>query len=148
MEKLRRTPATFLIALYAILGSLMFFGIQTSKLFRPEAAAAEMAKLPLGQFEWGFVWSDTLVAGPALLLGGILLLTRHRRAHRLGRLLVFAGFAINLYAMTFLWIGFWAIGQPIRGLEFWGNVVLTALAVLSMIYLAIQTMNEDRFVRE
>jgi hypothetical protein len=143
MERSRRTPATYLIALYAMVGGLVFFLIQTSKLFRPEAAEVEMAKLPFGRFDWGYVWSDTLVAGPALFLGGILLLTRNRSTHRLGRLWVFTGFAINLYAMIFIWVGFWAVGQPIRGVALWSNVVLTALGVLSMIYLAVQTMKED-----
>jgi hypothetical protein len=138
MQGIKSRLAVYLIAALAILGGLAFFLVQTSRLFRPESAEIELATLPLGRFNWGFVWSDTLVAGPALLVGGILLLTRKPWIGRLGQLLAFTGFAINLYALIFFWIGLAAIGQPMLGAELWSIVVLTLLSVLCMIYLAIE----------
>jgi hypothetical protein len=138
MQGIKSRLVVYLIAALAILGGLAFFLMQTSRLLRPESAEIELATLPLGRFNWGFVWSDTLVAGPALLVGGILLLARKPWIGRLGQLLAFTGFAINLYAMIFLWIGLAAIGQPMRGAELWNIAVLTFLGVLCMIYLGIQ----------
>jgi hypothetical protein len=87
--------------------------------------------------------SAARLAAVYAILGGILLLNSNRAAHRLGRLFAFAGFAINLYAMVFLWIGFWTIGRPMHGLELWFGVVLAFLGVLAMICLAVQTMKES-----
>lgn len=127
-----------LIALYAIFGGAAFFSIQTGRLLKPAASEAAFAQLPLGRFNWGFVWSDTLMAGPALLIGGLLMLGRRDAIKRLGRLLTFAGFAINLYAMIILWIGLAAIGEPMRAGELGMNIVLTFLGVLCMIRIAFQ----------
>ena len=143
MKRFLERPITYLTALYAILGGMAFFVIQTSKLLRPESAEIVMAASPLGRFDWGYVWSDTLVAGPALLIGGILLLARNRFVLRLGRLLVFAGFAINLYAMIGLWVGFSAIGQPMHGAVLWMNIILTFLGALCMIHLGIQAARDE-----
>lgn len=139
-----RTSITNAIASYAILGGMAFFFMQSEKLLRPESAESEMAALPLGSYNWGYVWSDTLVAGPALLLGGIFLLLRNGMMQRLGQLLAFTGFAINLYAMIGLWVGYWALGSPMQGAELWINIVLTFLGVLSMIYLAVQLITGER----
>ena len=142
MEGRKVRLITYLIAGYAVACGMGFFIMQTGKLLRPEAANIEMASFPLGRFDWGYVWSDTLVAGPALLIGGIVLLARSRFAQRLGQLLVFTGFAINLYAMIGFWVGFWAIGQPMHGPELWINIILTFLGVLCMIHLAIQAVRD------
>ncbi len=139
----RSKVTTLLIACYAILGGSAFFVIQTSKLLRPNSADAEMATLPLGRFNWGYVWSDTLVAGPALLVGGILLIAKKSLHRRLGRLFAFTAFAINLYAMIGIWIGFSAIGRPMHGIELWSNIVLTLFGVLGMIHLAVQAAKEE-----
>lgn len=148
-NEMRRSKATTLIiAWYAILGGMAFFVVQTSKLLRPDSANAEMATSPLGRFDWGYVWSDTLVAGPALLIGGILLFSKKHAHQRLGRLLVFTGFAINLYAMICIWIGFWALGRPMLGSLLWSNIILTFLGVLCMIYLAIQVSKEETSVQQ
>jgi hypothetical protein len=143
MDRFKSRPGTFLIALYAIFGGATFFLIQTSKLLRPVSAGIEMVGQPLGLFNWGYVWSDTLVAGPTLLIGGILLLSSNRYAQRLGRLLAFTGFMINLYAMICLWTGFWAIGQPMHGAELWTNVALTFLGILCAIELGIQAVKDE-----
>ncbi|MBI5474396.1 MAG: hypothetical protein HY961_18825 [Ignavibacteriae bacterium] len=141
-----RTAVTYLIATYAILGGMAFFFMQSEKLLRPESAESEMASLPLGRYNWGYVWSDTLVAGPALLVGGIFLLLRNSAMHRLGQLLAFTGFAINLYAMIGLWVGYRALGSPMHGAELWMNIVLTFLGVLCMISLAVQ-LTRDKLER-
>jgi hypothetical protein len=147
MEQLRTRFITHLSAVYAILGGLAFFVIQSVKLLRPVSADSEMATSPLGRFDWGYVWSDTLVAGPALLLGGIALLIHSRFAQRLGQLLTFTGFTINLYAMICLWVGYSAIGRPMQGFELWSNIILTALGVLCMIYLGIQIVRDGEHVQ-
>jgi hypothetical protein len=93
-------------------------------------------------------WSDTLVAGPALLIGGLALLFRNTRVQRAGQLLSFTGFAINLYAMIEVMIGFWAIGRPLQGALLWGNIILTALGVLCMIILGRKLTIGDKFVQQ
>ena len=140
MERLKADPLTHLIALFAIVAGLLFFAMQTSKLFRPEAAEAEMRHLPFGLFDWGYVWSDTIVAGPALFLGGILLLWGGARSLRLGQILTFAGFALNLYAIIFFTIGLRAVGEPLAGSELWFNVIITILGLASMVYLAYRNV--------
>ncbi|MBM3405424.1 MAG: hypothetical protein FJY10_11130 [Bacteroidetes bacterium] len=142
MKKITHSIWTWLVGIYAILGALAFFIIQTGKFFFPEAAELEMKTLPYGRFDWGFVWSDSLIAGPMLLIGGIFLLLRNLSLHRLGRLFAFTVFTINLYAMTFFWIGFAVVGEPVQGLMLWGNVVLTFLGILSMIHLVLLTMKD------
>ncbi|MBU1694170.1 MAG: hypothetical protein KJ726_11340 [Verrucomicrobia bacterium] len=141
-----RTLGTWFSGVYAILVGILFFAMQTTKLWRPEAAEAEMAKMPFGRFDWGYVWADTLVPGPALLAGGILLLIRRRAARNLGRLLVFAGFALNLYAMIFFWVGLEVVGQPLAAGELWMNLAFTILGVLVMIHVALQAMREGRTI--
>jgi energy-converting hydrogenase Eha subunit C len=103
-----------------------------------------MAASPIGRYEWGYVWSDTLVAGPALLIGGIAVLLRSQPVRRIGQLLAFAGFAINLYAMIGIWIGFRALGRPMQGALLWANVALTAAGVLCMAYLGTQLARGNR----
>jgi hypothetical protein len=144
MKRFKSKIITYLVAFYAILGGIAFLVIQTGKLLRPASADAGMASLPLGRFNWGFVWSDTLVAGPLLLLGGFLMLTPNHSALRLGNLLTFTGFTINLYAMICLWIGFYAIGHPMQGIELWSNIFLTFLGVLGMIHIGMQTIREAK----
>ena len=53
-ERFKSEPIIHLVAVYAIFGGLLFALIQSSKLFRPEAAEAEMLVTPIGLFEWGF----------------------------------------------------------------------------------------------
>jgi hypothetical protein len=127
--------ANILVGLYAVAGSIAFLVIQTGKLFRYETADKEMISGPLGLLDWGFVWADTLLPMPFLLIGGIFLFTRSRILYRTGRFLVFSGFAINLYAMIVLWIGLWKIGHPMSAGLFWMNVVLTFFGALGMIFL-------------
>jgi hypothetical protein len=136
-----------MIAIYAILGGIAFFLMQTSRLISPQSTNDEMQKAPLGRYEWGYLWSDTLVAGPALFIGGIALLFPNRKAYRMGQLLSFSGFAINLYAMIGIWIGFWAIGHPMRGALLWGNIGLTILGVLCMIYLGVNIAETEKNVQ-
>jgi|GEM_PF-795326 len=127
-----------IIGVYAILGSMAFFIIQTGKLFFPTRAEVEMKELPFGFFDWGFVWSDTLIAGPLLLIGGIFLFLKKQRINRVGQLFAFTGFTINLYGILVFWIGMAASGKPVHGMLLWSNVILTFLGMLSMIFLAIQ----------
>jgi len=133
-ERFKSDPISHLIALYAIFGSLLFFFIQTGKLFRPEAAEAEMLGSPLGRFDWGFVWADTFVPGPLLLVGGLCLLWG---SHCFGQLLIFTGFAVNLYATIFLLIGFQALGKPLVGADLVFILVTAFLGLLGMIWLAM-----------
>ena len=140
--RFRADPVTQLIGLYSSLLGLLFFLMQTKKLFASEVAEAEMADLPFGRFDWGYVWSDTLVAGPTLLIGGFLILMGGRRRLRLGRMLSFAGLTINVYAMVFLLIGFAAVGEPITGGILWLDAILVVICVLSAIYLAIRAVTE------
>jgi len=133
-----------LVALYAIIGGILFVIIQSSKLFHPEKAEQEMLTKPMGLLEWGYVWADTLVPAPFLLLGGILLFLLSGACRRIGGLLVFAGFALNLYAMIILWTGLPKIGQTMPPYLFWINVVLTLLGVLGMIFLALRNGGIDK----
>jgi len=143
MDKSWDKLSNSLIALYAILAGILFFLIQTVKIFSPDTTTADMANKPLGYFDWGFIWADTLVAGPALFFGGVFMILRNRSIRKIGGLLVFAGFAINLYAMIAIWIGFPLIGQPTPGNFMWTTVVLTFLGVLAMIWIAIQAVKDD-----
>jgi len=139
-ERIKSDPMSYFIALYAIFGSLWFFIEQTSKLFRPQAAKAAMLDSALGQFDWGFVWADTFVPAPLLLVGGMLLLLWS--SSRLGQLFAFAGFAINLYATIFLIIGLRALGHPIVGTNLFVLVLVALLGLLSMIWLAVTIARE------
>ncbi|MBC8484532.1 MAG: hypothetical protein ISS16_03670 [Ignavibacteria bacterium] len=127
------SPVLILVSIFSIFTGLMFFIMQTGKLFTPEEAEAEMLKLPMGLFDWGYVWSDTIIAGPSLFIGGMLLIWGNKA---LGHLLVFTGFAINLYAMIFLFIGFNVVGSPIVGFDLYLNVIWTLLGMLCMVYCA------------
>jgi drug/metabolite transporter (DMT)-like permease len=139
-ERFKTDPIKHLIAFLTLLCGLLFFALQSSKLFRPEAAEAEMQKLPFGRYDWGYVWSDTLVAGPLFILGGILLLGRR---YRLGRLLSFAGFAINHYATIFLIIGFRTVGAPLSPADWFLLIFFGILGLLCMIYFAAQALREE-----
>lgn len=133
-RKIRHTPVSIMVVIFSIFTGLMFFIMQTGKLFRPEDAEKEMLELPIGLYDWGYVWSDTLVAGPALVIGGLLLAWGNKA---LGHLLIFTGFAINLYAMIFLFIGFNILGAPITGFDLYLNAAWTLLGILVMIYCAV-----------
>jgi len=127
-----------LVGLYAIIGSIAFFLIQTGKLCRPESTEKEMLNSPMGMFDWGFIWADTVVAGPFLLIGGIFLFLRSQILQKIGNLLVFSGFAINLYAMITLWIGLWKIGQSMAPGQFWMDLILTVFGILGMVFIAFK----------
>ena len=131
------------ISTYSILVGLLFFAMQTSKLFRVETSELEMAEMPFGLFDWGFVWADTLVAGPMLLIGGIVLLFGNRQMFRLGGLLVFSGFTVNLYAMIFFVIGLNAMGHPMAVSEFVVNLIFTMLGLMCMISIAVDAIRND-----
>ena len=133
-QKIKHSPVSIMVVIFSIFTGLMFFILQTGKLFRPEEAEKEMLELPIGLYGWGYVWSDTLVAGPALVIGGLLLAWGNKA---LGHLLIFTGFAINLYAMIFLFIGFNILGAPIVGFDLYLNAVWTGLGILCMIYCAV-----------
>jgi len=144
---LRQRAADYAVALYCVVGSMWLFAVQSGKLFGIEEATAEMAESPAGQFEWGFVWSDTLVLGPFVFVGGILLLSRRTRL--LGHLVAFSGFAINLYTTVCIVIGYWAGGKP------WGvgqtlTVLATAvLGAICMVYSAtVLLRRNDRDMRK
>ncbi len=143
-NKLKTSILRAMIGVYAILGGAAFFLIQTMKILKPSLAKTEISQFPLGRFDWGFIWSDTLVPGPLLLIGGILLLVRDRTARRLGQLFAFAGFAINLYAMIILWIGLAAVGQPMGGAMLWLNMILTGLGALCMVFLCTGAAREEQ----
>jgi len=132
LHRFRADPVTHVIAAYAMLGGLAFLLMQTGKLLDPVAAEAEMRAMPFGLFDWGFVWADTLVPAPLLLLGGALVMLGRQRP---GRLLVFGGMAVNLYAMLFFYFGFQATAFEVSSGEMIGNAVLTLLCVASMIWL-------------
>jgi hypothetical protein len=139
MERLRRSPAVVLIALYAIFEGVMYLRFLATLLLHPEEAQAMMLQLPFGRFEWGLVWANTAVAAPMVLLGGLLLFSRDATTQRLGRFLAFGGFTVNVYAVVMLWFGFRAMNRPWSGMPLWENVALTALGVLAMIYLAAES---------
>ena len=128
-----RDPVKWLVALFSAFTGIMFFVMQTGKLFRPEAAAAEMAKYPIGVFDWGFVWADTFVPGPLLLIGGILFLLKNSR---IGLLFIFCGFTINLYAMIFFAVGLHAVGSALTGEEILVNAIWTLLGFVCMVVAA------------
>jgi hypothetical protein len=132
-ERFKADPIMHIIALLSILYGIGFFLINTSKLFRVEAAEAEFAQWPCGRFDWGYVWSDTLVLGPMLLVGGIILLVWYHS--RLGQLFAFTGFAINLYATVFLTIGLKMVDFKMSGGAWAFLVVPGLLGLLCMFYL-------------
>jgi len=53
-ERVKSEPLMHVVALISTLYGVLFFIIQTSKLFKPEAAIAEMAEWPCGLHEWIF----------------------------------------------------------------------------------------------
>jgi len=134
VERVKSDPLMHVVALISILYGGLFFIIQTSKLFRPEAAAVEMAEWPCGLYEWGYVWSDSLVLGPLLLAGGILLLLRS--SSRLGQLFAFTGLAINLYATIFLYVGLRTVEFSMSDGEWTFLIVPAFIGLLCMIHLA------------
>ena len=134
---MRRGIGRKLVAAYSIIIGMLFFAMQTSKLFRPEAAEQEMAHMPFGLFDWGFVWADTLYAGPALIVGGILYLLRRGFFIHLGGLLLFSGFAINIYAMIFFFVGLNAVGQSMESSEIVMNLMFTILGIVCMVYVVV-----------
>jgi len=125
----RRTPASIVVGVLSLLTGALFIAAQTSKLFRAEAAAAEMAEMPIGLTDWGFVWADTVVMVPAFLIGAVCLFLGASRA---GALLVFAGFAVNVYASLFFLIGFPAAGAPLPASEAGVLIVEIAISLLCM----------------
>lgn len=134
LERLKKDPLMHLVGIISALYGVGFFIIQTGKMLRPEEANAEMARWPCGLYDWGYLWSDTLILGPILLIGGILLLWRS--SSRLGQLFAFTGFAINLYATIFLYIGLKTVDFSMSDGE-WAFLVVPALiGLLGMIYLA------------
>ena len=139
VERLKAAPLLYVVALYAFMGGLMFLFIQTGKLLQPQAAEQEMLLSPLGRFDWGFVWADTLVP-MLMLIGGALCVLWER--YRLGLLLIFGGCAINLYATIFLIVGFNAVGKPMAGADFIILVVEALLGVGCMVYAANVLVNE------
>jgi hypothetical protein len=134
--------ADYTVAFYCIFGSVWVFSEQTAKLFRVEAAAAEMADSPAGRFEWGFVWSDTLVLGLFLLIGGLLLIGRRTRIP--GHLIAFSAFAINLYATVFLSVGYWAGGRPLGPRQTVVLLVIASLGAICMVYSASVLLRPNR----
>jgi len=118
--------------------------MQTSKLFRVETAELEMAEMPFGRFDWGFVWADTLVAGPLLVIGGIFYVFRNRWKSYIGGLLIFSGFTVNLYAMIFFIIGLQAAGHPMAASEFIVNLIFTLLGIMCMISIAVDALRKDQ----
>lgn len=128
-----RTPPRIAIGVYAILAGMLFFVLQTARFVHPEVSESAMRETFFGLFEWGFVWADTLVAGPFLLFGGVLMFGRHAR---LGELLAFAGFAINLYAIVFFFVGLDAVGRPVSGFELYFNLSFTFFATVAMVSIA------------
>lgn len=142
LPRLKERMADYTVAFYCVFGSVWVFAEQTAKLFRVETAAAEMADSPAGQFEWGFVWSDTLVLGAFLLIGGLLLLARQTRMR--GHLIAFSGFAINLYATVFILVGYWAGGRPLSLRQTLLLVITALLGAVCMIYSASVLLHRNR----
>ena len=127
------------VAVLSLLYGLAFFLLNTSKLFRPAAAEEEMAKLPYGLFDWGYVWSDTLVMGPLFAIGGILLMLRS--GSRLGQLFAFTGFAVNLYATIFLYVGCTAVEFALGTGELLFLLLPGFIGLFAMVYLGKAIVN-------
>ncbi len=122
-----------IVSILAIFYGFLFLFTQTVKLFRPTTAEAEMAALPFGLFDWGFVWADTLVIVPMLLLGGLLLTGG---LFRWGALFIFCGMGINLYATIFFIVGLYAVDYHLSIPELTFLLITAFLGVLCMVYLA------------
>ena len=150
MKRFKAEPIRHLIGILSIILGLLFFLMQTRKLFMPGAAEAEMVELPFGRFDWGYVWADTLVSGPMLLFGGFLMIWGGKRFQRLGQMFAFTGFTLNVYAMIFFWIGFIAIGETLPGAIYgailWEDIIFVLLCLVSTIYLAVRVVKEARQV--
>ncbi|MBN2001689.1 hypothetical protein JW935_29380 [candidate division KSB1 bacterium] len=122
-----------IVSILAIFYGFLFLFTQTGKLLQPLTAETEMAKLPFGLFDWGYVWADTLIIVPMLLIGGTLL---PGKQFRLGALLIFGGMGINLYATVFFIVGLSAVDYFL-GLPEKTFLLLTAfLGLVCMVYLA------------
>jgi hypothetical protein len=134
--------ADYAVACYCGFGSVWIFMEQTAKLFRIEAFAAKMADSPMGPFGWGFGWSDTLILGPFLLIGGRLLLSRRTRIP--GHLIAFSGFAINLYASVFISVGYWAGGKPLGSWQTFILLFTASLGAVCMVYSASVLLHRNR----
>lgn len=142
-ERFKSDPISHLIAVLALLAGLMFILMQGGKLLGPEAASAEMAHLPIGPFDWGFAWADTFVPGPLLLIGGLCLLCG---SHRLGHLLIFAGWTVNFYGMLVFFAGYRAIGQPQTGSALVEIVATAFVSLLCMAWSVVATVRDHRIV--
>lgn len=132
LERLRSDPITHLIAVISLIMGLTFAGIQIGKLIQPEDAGLSMLKLPIGLLDWGFVWADTLLVMPFLIIGGLCLLGG---SYRFGRIFTFAGWSLNLYGSIVFIIGFRALGTPLTGSELLSAAIGILLSLMSMVWL-------------
>ena len=142
LKRFKSDPLTHLIGFWAIIYGVLLAIMQTTKFFRPDAAELEMLEMPIGLFDWGFVWSDTIIMVPLLLAGGVLILWRSR--NHLGQLLAFSGFAINLYAIGTLAIGLQRAGDPLSAGELTINIFVALLGLLCMIRIAVLAWRRSR----
>lgn len=134
-KRFKSDPLTHLAGALSIFYGLAFVAAQTTRLFRPEAAEAAMAKTPYGLFDWGFVWADTVVIVPLFIAGGILLLWKS--SNPLGPVFAFSAFSMNLYATIFFIIGLDAAGKPMSVGALALNSCLAFLGMLAMVWLCI-----------
>jgi len=133
IRRIKSQWGSLIVAIYAMLIGCWFLLEQTLRLFLAERTEAEVAEMAIGRFDWGFIWADTFLPGPLLFIGGLILSSSE---NRIGHLFVFAGFAINLYAMIVFLVGLNMLGEPVPGGEMVGGVVATILGVFCMIHSA------------
>lgn len=132
LERLRSDPITHLIAALSLVIGLIFAGIQIGKLIQPDAAQLSMKTLPIGLMDWGFVWADTILVTPLLIIGALCLLGGSKR---FGRILTFSGWTVNLYSTLIFIIGFQALKNPLAGSELLSAIISILLALICMAWL-------------
>lgn len=138
-ERLKSDPITHLIAIITLIIGFIFAGVQIGKLIQPGTAEISMLNLPIGLMDWGFVWADTIMVVPLLIIGALCLLGGYKN---FGRIFTFAGWTLNLYGTLVFIIGFQALKNPLTGSELL-SAIISILLALSFITWLLWTLKES-----
>lgn len=142
IERFKSDPVTHLMAILALIVGILFIVMQSSKLLQPETDMTNISSQPIGRFDLGFAFADTLIPAPLLILGAIWLLLGK---YRIGHLFVFAGWTINFYGMIVFFAGYQALGAPLAGQALVEVIATALLSLFCMIWSVVATLRERTF---
>lgn len=145
-----RDPVNIIIGWLSIVFGLLFVYSQTLKIFNPELSEIGMKTLPIGLFDWGFTWADTIIIVPFLVIGGVLLVGKNlgKQLENFGLLLLFGGYLINFYDMIVFYFGYSAIGPSLEGGLFWELIITGFIAFFLMIWCGLTIIKRSAAVNE